>query len=300
MRKTLSNKQQAAHYWANKVQPEGRAHNVFFHDEKIYSYGHHFCIARHLPNNTVAFTTRGYSPSTSSHIAVARSAASHLRIVWCHNPDTSARDNRAETERDIKANLDNAEKPRIRQTTRDRFKAQALHLAEQFNTYLVALPEAERANVRPFDTSGLEEMRAAMVKEEERLKRKAERDRKAAIKKNAERFQEWKNGTLDHGYFQEFPVALRLTTDRDIVQTSRGAEIPVADAHALWPIVVATKAKGKQLDMTATRARSLGHYTLNTIRADGSIVVGCHDIPYSELEQIAEKLGLLASVTTNG
>ena len=33
-----------------------------------------------------------------------------------------------------------------------------------------------------------------------------------------------------------------------------------------------------------------GHYTLNLIRADGSIKVGCHDISYEELHRMAIQL----------
>jgi hypothetical protein len=36
----------------------------------------------------------------------------------------------------------------------------------------------------------------------------------------------------------------------------------------------------------------VGHYRLTKIRGDGSMVVGCHDIPYSEIEMIARQLGL--------
>lgn len=49
MRKTLSDRSEVAHYWANKVQPEGKAGNMFYVGDKIYSYGYHFCIARHVP-----------------------------------------------------------------------------------------------------------------------------------------------------------------------------------------------------------------------------------------------------------
>ena len=37
----------------------------------------------------------------------------------------------------------------------------------------------------------------------------------------------------------------------------------------------------------------LGGYKLTKIRRDGSIVVGCHDIPYAEIEGVAKELGLL-------
>lgn len=48
MRKVLKSTDEVMHYWANKVQSEGRAGNVFFEGDKVYSYGRHFVIARAL------------------------------------------------------------------------------------------------------------------------------------------------------------------------------------------------------------------------------------------------------------
>jgi hypothetical protein len=38
---------------------------------------------------------------------------------------------------------------------------------------------------------------------------------------------------------------------------------------------------------------TLGNYQLHQINVDGSIVVGCHHIPFTELELMADQLGLL-------
>lgn len=312
MRKFLDNNQQVAHYFANNVQSEGKASNFYFENDRLYSYGKHFCIARRLPGGAVAFTTRTYGNSTSKHLNYARQALRGQTLVYCNDPDSSAYFNRRESERAMLAELDNAATTRrILPKTRDAHRAAALHIAEQFNAYLAALPENERENAQPFDTSGesmagLREARAALV---EQQKAQAE----AQIRKRAEAQRDalaaWLAGGPNNGGMHALPVALRIgksrgdhhtggllpdtgSEGREVIQTSHGAEIPVAHGVALWPIVKSV-VSGERTAEDATRlVGRLGVYNLNYIDSAGSIRVGCHDIAYSELYRMAVLLKL--------
>jgi hypothetical protein len=313
MRKILSNSSEVFHFWANKVQSEGRAGNVFFDSDKVYSYGSHFCIARHLPNGVVAFTTRSYSNSTAKHIYGAMRAANHIHKVYCNDPSESGFSNMRHAQQAIVEALNDAEKPRIRQLTRDKCKARALKIAEQANEYLHALPESERMGCTRFDTTGLEHIRVVMQEHEETQRRMAA---EAAIERNreaAERLIAWRvDPTIYTNGFYALPVALRLRTgadqypndpagthwlqaDKTVIQTSHGAEIPVSFASRLWAMIEAVRSTGRAMENIG---KPCGVYTLNTIRADGSIVVGCHDIPYAEIQRIAVLLGFVAEATT--
>ena len=309
MKKVLSNNQQVAHYFANSVQEEGKASNFYFETDRegvayLFSYGRHFCVARRITRDVFAMTTSGYSNSTARHMAYTRSALSHKTVVYCNDPSSSAADNKRMTQADINSEMRDAEtERRILQRTRDAHKARALYLAERFNAYLAALPEVERAAVEPFDVSGLDELRAAMRAEEVR-KAEAEAQRKArAAMAEADYVKDWRNdptmatqGMLNH------PIALRLACKpsmhsgfpgpTEIIQTSRGAEIPVSDARALWPVLLSVMRKERTPEDAARLVRRLGVYTLTTIRADGSIVVGCHDIAFNELARMAVTLNL--------
>lgn len=301
MRKVLRSSDEVFHYWANKVQAYGESGNVFFKDDKVYSYGHHFCIARHLPSGLVAFTTRGYSPTTSRHISQARSAARHLTLVYCHNPDESARTNMNHARNAIRDALNAAEKPRIRQATRDDHRARALRIAEQANAYLAALPNEESQGVEPIDTSALEAVRTALVAADEAAQKIREEQQAARIAELQESLSQWRRGEIIiRTGLHNIPPALRLgyrerymdEPGHQIVETSHGAEIPVADALKLWPII--QRVRGGSKDYTP--GEPIGAYRLTQIRADGSIRVGCHDIAYSEIEGIARQLGLLETV----
>ncbi len=316
MRKVLRNSDEVFHYWANQVQSEGRASNVFFDGAKVYSYGKHFCIARILPGGVVASTTRGYSVSTSKHIGQARSAARHLRTVWCYDPDATAAENFRQARSDIRAALTNAERPPIRQTTRDAHKANALRLAENANAYLAALPEDERAGVEPIDTTTLEAVRASLVAAEEaavRIRAEQEAGRRA---EQLETLAKWRTGeVLAATGLYGLPVALRLhksagtrhtwgllpdagSVGREVIQTSHGAEIPVSFAHRLWASILEARLTG--VAFVPEVAPNVGVYRLTKIRGDGSIVVGCHDIAFAEIEGIARALGLQVGEVAEG
>lgn len=111
-------------------------------------------------------------------------------------------------------------------------------------------------------------------------------------KRSAKAAADWRAGGLYDGtLLRDGPTRLRIADKA--VQTSRGAEVPVKDAKRLFPKIVAQRKLGQALDMhSATRPFPIGNFRLSKIEVDGSIVVGCHEIPWSEIELIARELGL--------
>lgn len=309
MRKVLSSNQEVAHYFANSVQSEGKASNYYFETDRdgiarLFSYGRHFCVARRINAGLFVMTTRTYGNSTSKHLAYARSALNNRTVVYCAYPEFGAATNKREAQQAMNAAMDEAEtKRRIQQKTRDAHKARALHLAEQFNAYLAALPENER-ECEPFDLAGLADVRAALVAMKERdaeALRKREEAKQVAAR---EYLAAWRTDpTVQTIGMSSLPPALRLNNKVSmhsvfpgptaVIQTSHGAEIPVSDARALWPVILSVMRKERTPEEAARLVRRLGVYTLNTIRADGSIVVGCHDIAFNELARMAVALDLV-------
>lgn len=315
MAKWLADIDQVAHYWANKVQDEGRSKNVFFEGDRIYSYGRHFCMGRHLPGDTVALSTQTYSSSTSRQQSKVRAAVRHLRVVYCYDPDASAAYNQQQTILAIEGKNVAAAAPRIRQATRETLKADAVGLAVQFNEYLRALPAEERGNVQPFKIDGelldtIERQRVQRNVQEAERRRQDEEARKVAL---ADAVAAWRRGEYVRHNLLGLPVMLRLVRfkgshrggllregNEDYIETSHGAEVPAKSVAYLWHAVQQARAGGVQLDAAtlAKAATRLGVYELRFIRADGSIVVGCHDIPYAELERMAVELGMHTAETT--
>jgi hypothetical protein len=294
MRRVLRNADEVAHFWANRVQDEGRAGNVFFDGAYIYSYGSHFCMARVLPDGgTVVATTRCYSVTTSIHQSLVRSASRHMRTVYCRDPRDSAHSNMQAARDAVVHQLQRAEEARIWKATRAHRKAEALRLAEQANAYLAALPEDERGSEQPIDTVHLEGVREEMEKAAAALRKLREEQALARRRELEDDLTLWRASKLvmRTGLY-ELPPALRMSEDGSVVQTSHGAEIPVEDARTLWAGICRAIRSGKDYEPFCPGVM-VGHYRLARIRADGSVVIGCHDIAYAELERIAAELGYI-------
>jgi hypothetical protein len=70
MKKVFNSHSQLAHVFAQRTQNEGRANNMFFEDDIIYSYGIHFELAKFIDYNDKKYlfvNTYSYSNSTSKH-----------------------------------------------------------------------------------------------------------------------------------------------------------------------------------------------------------------------------------------
>ena len=140
MRKVVS-PQDVAHLFATQSQSEARTQSgsLYFYNDKIYSYGSHFCIARFVDSKTLLFTERRYSKSTSKHINYVRHATSHIDKIYCANPSGSHGENfnywLNEAEVSI-SKLKNARKPEIYILELERVKEKANKYANYFGIEL--------------------------------------------------------------------------------------------------------------------------------------------------------------------
>jgi hypothetical protein len=111
--------------------------------------------------------------------------------------------------------------------------------------------------------------------------RKAER-----IKEQAEALENWRLGLDVRNHFEV--TALRIKDDE--IQTTRGARIPVDHAIKFWGLIKSWHEKGVSY-VKDHHSIHLGNYSVNRFEND-ILTVGCHSIPYSEIENIAHQLRL--------
>jgi hypothetical protein len=76
------------------------------------------------------------------------------------------------------------------------------------------------------------------------------------------------------------------------IETSRGARVPLAVAPGLWRMVKSVHAGTAWSGPLGFR---VGNYTLDEVKSDGSLVIGCHALPYEELALLAKQLGYVQS-----
>lgn len=274
MKKVLS-PSEVAHVFANQLQSEGRTQtkNFFFYDKSIYSYGHHFCIAKFVDENTLLFTERGYSNTTAKHINHVRHATSHIKKIYCNDPTGTHGDNfnawlsQAETNID---KLKNARKPENYILELQRIKDKATKYAEYFGIKLPlslenALKITEKAEVLEY----LESKAEAIAKET--------KQRQTELKKeHAKNLKKWKSHEIYTLYQRDGFDYLRK--DSENFQTSQGVKIPIAVGLRFYNSIVnkTIKAGDKFLDYTITEINNK------------LIKIGCHTITLKEINTIVK------------
>ena len=87
---------------------------------------------------------------------------------------------------------------------------------------------------------------------------------------------------------------LRLSRDGRSIETSHGAIVPASIAPRLWRLIESARGGDAAAVSAAFRGLHVGPFTLSEIRADGSAVIGCHDIPHAEMAALAARLNLAA------
>ena len=292
MRTVFSSNNEAAHIWASRSQASGRAGNVFFEDGVIYSYGRHFPVAKFGDDGvTVLFTNRGYSNSTGKHKSLIRRAIPcDYRVIYCDDPTRSHQHNLdiwARTVERLRADFV-AKKLKI---SRGNIAVEIFRACESAIEYCLAMQIAapEWCNESNDEMTARDYVyELAKARDAKKEAARIEREKLAAVDAG-DRLAMWQAGqNPPQNGFQYCATLLRLKDEQ--IQTSRGAQIPVADALKLWPLLVRVKQSGKTLE-AGLHQINLGAYRFNSF--DGAtLVVGCHSIAWDQLELMADQLNL--------
>lgn len=294
MKTVFSSHNEVAHIWATQSQAQGRASRVFFEGQIIYSYGYHFPVARFAPEygDIVLFTSRGYSSSTGKHKSLIRAAIpSTYQVIYCDDPTRSELHNlekwRAAVEwmrRDF-----GLKKHKI---SRGNLAVEIFKTCESAAIYCHAL----KIDAPEWINESDDEMIAreyvyelAKAREIKKAAARAEYEKQMALEAG-ERMALWISGeNVYQGGFQFLPTALRIKAES--IQTSRGASIPVSDALKIWPLLLRAKNSGRMIE-AGLHSINLGPYRFNSFNGQ-TLIVGCHQIEWDQLEKMADQLNLL-------
>lgn len=308
--RTVFTNAELPHLWAYARQAHGRngTQSFYFYGDTIYSYGKHFPIARRLRHDLFAVTTASYSITTTGHKRLARAAIpSWARVLWVDNPKMPAdAADRQRSEAIALRFIQSASKRRSAEL-RQHDLAEAMRTADDFNAYAEAVGSAERITMMSDGVMAMSVEQLRLFASEVDLKREVDERRREmeAAERLSTQIERWKRGdtSVSSHEIRNAPVCLRLrhysaylatkVVEEVDVETSRGARIPASEAVKLWPLI--QRAVRGQYDYEP--GTELGGYRLVRIRRNGSIVIGCHDIAYPEIERIALQLGLTTPAT---
>jgi hypothetical protein len=273
--KKVHTPQNVAHLFANQLQSEARTQtsNLYFYNDKIYSYGSHFIIAA-FNNDALLFTTRSYSNSTAKHINIVSSATNHIKKIFCAYPSGSHDQNFNAFLIDAEnfaQKLKNARKPEIYINELNRIKNKAEKYANHFK---IEIPVTLKTIL---EVTNKDQILLYMESKEKLIKAENLRKEKQEKKDHAAYLKKWKNHELQSMYKRiDFDY---LRKDSENFQTSQGVKIPINVGLRFYKSI---------LNNTVKINDQFLNYTIKDINKK-FIVIGCHKITFKEIEKVIKQ-----------
>ena len=281
--KTFENNAQLAHAYANATHDSGKAHNMFFEGNVIYSYGYHYEIAHRVKTDTnevvIFINDNGYSNSTAKHVNHVVNAIPEdvlmFRVPFVRPAEGYGTINKFKIEylpaiiERMALNVKNFCHDQInaRSNPNHFFSASRLYrdiieICDLFNLNCPAEPEnwneaqnkATELNASAYDRKISAELKA-MEKERENLNK-------------------WLNYDYN-GQLYNVPVHLRVSKCGQFVETTKGAKVTISEAKILLARLKAGHdVKGYDLEGFKVIENTSDH-----------VKIGCHVINWSVINQ---------------
>lgn len=275
-----------AHDWAHQRTDYKSHGNLIIDGDTIYSYGRHFPMARHI-DGIVLYTSETYSVTTSSHLSDVRYASNHIRSFTV--PYVMASDkptHRKNYKYLLEQSDESLKKASTARSRKEYLQNEALNYIAQANKYSKFFKLGYKAKV--VELLNMDEIRAKVKKQQAAQLKKRKAAAAKLAKENAAKIQIWRDGQNVSLPFN-LPVFLRVKDG--LVETSKRVNFPVEHAPLAWKVIrrcvdrkKAWKANGHTI--------KLGHYQVTSISSTGTLVAGCHTVPFSESQYIANLLNL--------
>ena len=274
MKTVFSNAQDCVHAFAQRQTPQGRAGNVFFYGDKIYSYGYHYLLAEFIDDKTILINDSGYSSTTSKHISYVTSGTRQYKQFFTTKCEIGLVYSQVLSLQD---KLANARKP-------ENYINGILSLWDSLNEYVKYIKsknipkdtryKAIKAIVKALNVDSVQyqqKLADAKKKDELAKKRKDAKQIKEALTKfyNYE-VNSFRIGDTDY---------LRLSQDGSTVETSQYVKVSTDEARTLY------KAICNGVDIKGHR---ISNYIVNSI--NGRLKIGCHNIDMDSVHKVGKQL----------
>ena len=288
MRTKYSSNSELIHIWAHDSRPEimKQANSVTCHNDILYSYS--TAIGQIVNNDTVIYNTASYSNTTSKHQSLMKSATSHYPnqiYLDIHQYDMNHLifGQSSFNELVLNPNMNKASELLVLASRskkhKDMYNMQAISIFDNLRRYAILFNlECQLPNV--------DDLTESAIKADKEAKALAKIRKAELIKEQAEALENWRAGLDVRNFFEV--TALRIKDDE--IQTTKGARIPVDHAVKFWGLIKSWHEKGVSY-VKDHHSIHLGNYSVNRFEND-VLTVGCHTIPYSEIENIAHQLSL--------
>ena len=269
------NHSENAHQWANKGKKVSSSNsNIKYWDfETVYSYGGHFILAKRIEfegKEYVFLNTNSYSNSTSKHQGHVKYACLHLDTFSIPFPRNNYFGVES-IEQVIKKSVETANKL-FKEQLRARSHTYAHQTAQNYLNTAFRLNDLFKVGIDLNSLIDRENQTASALKVIEldsTRQQKAQQKREKLASLERENLTKWLNNEYN-GQLYNLPVYLRFNSDKSIIQTSHGANVPTKEAFILLD---------KLRNGQDCKGYKIGNYTLIESTLD-HVKIGCHVIQW--------------------
>ena len=279
MKKVYTNSNAVIHLFAQRSQNEARCSNVFFNENKIYSYGRHYLLGEFITNKkndlAIIINNTGYSYTTSKHIWELTGANRQYKQFFTKEIELN------QVLTTIETNVTKLQTARKKEL----YILPSLSLFDKLNEFILWTKNDNLKKdirykkivslVKVLNGGNLSEY---LKKENARIKSEAKKEAQrleAILQKN---IIDFKNFDRDYIYntSQDY---LRLNIQTQNVETSQGVKVSIKEAQILYKMILAGRdIKGVQIS----------NYTVISI--NGVLKIGCHNINIESMHEIGAKI----------
>lgn len=274
MRTVFNSAHDVIHAFAQRNQSHGRSSNVFFYEDKIYSYSYHYLLGEFIDDKTIVIDTRGYSNTTAKHIHWIIGATRQYKQFFTLSCDIYHVHTQVLS---LKDRLATARKP-------ENYINQILSLWDSLNEFI----KYTKNKNTPKDDRYKEIKRivkAIQSQPQEYQHKLAEAKKKQELAKQRKEAKQIKD-TLSKFYNYEvhtFRIGdkdyLRISQDGSNVETSQHVKVSIDEARTLYQLIC------KGVDIAGHR---ISNYIVNSI--NGTLKIGCHNIDMDSVHKVGKQL----------
>lgn len=302
--KQVFNNRQLAHVWAQQTQSTGRnpSGSMYFSNNKIWSYGSHYCIASINVNSKGEklnlVNEHNYGNTTCKQRNNVWDALNYKGLYVPCPADINNPKNEAYLFDQLIETIENCLNPRKMHYHHESYKG-ALANLNQFLSFIgkdqVVVPMALIEIMIDVHCVRVIQKRERDLKNEEKYRIesfKREQDRKARIEEYKQELELWPKGlntkSIPSDLFPKDYDMVRIKTNNpEVVETCRGAEVPLS--HALRLLDLTLKRQVKQ-------GEKVGHFKVDNVNETSDLLtIGCHTISVKQASEVL--LPLLGKVS---
>ncbi len=282
MKTVFNNSSEVMHIFAQRSQDEAKSssRNVFFNENKIYSYGYHYLLGEFITNKkndlSIFINDTGYSVTTSKHIWELRSATRQYRQFFKTESNINL----------VLAAIETNVKKLITARKKELYILPSKNLFDKLNEFLTwsgTASEAKKTDdykklVRLMNVINGQKLNDYISKESARIKAAAKKAAAKAAKELEAAKVKFYAHEVDYIRNQETDF-VRLSLDLQNVETSQGVKVSIQEAKILYLMIQA----GKDI-----KGFKISNYTVISI--NGVLKIGCHNINIESMNKVGTEI----------